>query len=66
MMTLSHKGTLMTLVAIYHHHSNHLPIVCNIPSKEKFISVCEELPTDWAHLVNIETGEILHTWENNK
>lgn len=52
----------MTLSAIYYHHSNILPIVCDIPSKEKFVKVCEELPTDWAHLVNKETGEILHTW----
>jgi hypothetical protein len=56
----------MKLSAIYYHRSNNLPIVCDIPSKEKFVSVCEALPTDWAHLVNKETGEILHTWRNDK
>jgi hypothetical protein len=55
----------MTLVALYYHHSNHLPIICSIPSKEKFIDVCEHLPTDWAHLINQETGEILYTWRKD-
>ena len=54
----------MTLVAIYYHHSNNLPIICSIPSKEKMIDVCEHLPTDWAHLVNKETGEIMYTWRS--
>jgi hypothetical protein len=52
----------MTLVAIFYHHSNNLPIVMELSAYEKFIECCETLPTDWAHLMNQETGEILHTW----
>jgi hypothetical protein len=56
----------MTLVAIYYHSSNYLPISCIVPSKEKMIEVCEnQFPTDWAHLINQETGEILHTWRKD-
>lgn len=56
----------MNLSAIYYHHSNNLPIVCDVPSEEMFIRVCEDLPTDWAHLMDKETGEILHTWKKPK
>ena len=55
----------MTLVAIFYHHSNNLPIVMELSAYEKFIECCETLPTDWAHLMNQETGEILHTWRND-
>jgi hypothetical protein len=56
----------MTLVAIFYHHSNNLPIVMELSAYEKFLDCCETLPTDWAHLMNQETGEILHTWRNDK
>ena len=52
----------MTLVAIFHHHSNHLPIVMEVSSTEKFRELCEKFSTDWAHLMNKETGEILYTY----
>ena len=54
----------MKLVSIHYHHSYNLPITF-ISSKESFIRVCEKLPTDWAHLINQETGEILHTWRKD-
>ena len=52
----------MTLVAIYYHHGLPLPTVCDVGSESKFIECCELIPTDWAHLMNQETGEILYTW----
>jgi hypothetical protein len=55
----------MTLVAIYYQNP-WIPVVQNTRSKEKFIECCETLPTDWAHLMNQETGEILHTWRKEK
>lgn len=55
----------MTLVAIYY-KKPYLPVVQNTQSKEKFLNCCEALPTDWAHLINQETGEILHTWRKEQ
>ena len=60
------RRTQMTLVSIHYHHSYNLPITGFSSSKESFIRVCEKLPTDWAHLINQETGEILHTWKKVK
>ena len=59
-------GPAMTLVAIFYHHSNILPVVIGLSAYEKFIECCELLPTDWAHLMNQETGEILLTWRKEK
>jgi hypothetical protein len=56
----------MKLVAIHYHHSYSLPIAGYSPSKENFIRVCEKLPTDWAHLLDEKTGEILHTWRKEQ
>lgn len=33
-----------------------------ISSYEKFLDCCETLPTDWAYIMNKDTGQILHTW----
>ncbi len=54
----------MTLVAIFHHHSQNLPIVMEVSSTEKFRDCCDRIPTDWAHLMNKETGEITYTYRN--
>jgi len=62
--TVINKGTPMNLVAIFHHHSNNLPIVMEVSSTEKFRDCCDRLPTDWAHLMNKETGEITYTYRN--
>lgn len=56
----------MTLVAIYYHHGLRLPTVCDVGNKEKFIECCELIPTDWAHLINQQTGEILYTWRKEQ
>ena len=55
----------MKLVAIFYHHTNNLPIVMELSAYEKFLDCCEKLPTDWAYLMNKETGEILHTWRKD-
>ena len=52
----------MNLIGIYYHHGLPVPTLCGVASKDKFIECCELIPTDWAHLMNMETGEILHTW----
>jgi hypothetical protein len=52
----------MTLVAIFHYHSYNRPIVMEVSSIEKFRDCCEELPTDWAYLMNKETGEIIYPY----
>ena len=54
----------MTLVAIFHHHSQNLPIVMEVSSTEKFRDCCDRIPTDWAYLMNKETGEITYTYRN--
>lgn len=48
--------------AIFHHHSQNLPIVMEISTEEKFFECCNSLPTDWAHLIEVETGKILNTY----
>ena len=55
----------MKLVAIFYHRSQNLPIVMEVSSTEKFRDCCDGLPTDWAHLMNKETGEITYTYRNN-
>jgi hypothetical protein len=35
-----------------------------VSSTEKFRDCCDTLPTDWAHLMNKETGEITYTYRN--
>ncbi len=62
--TIINKETPMKLVAIFHHHSNNLPIVMEVSSTEKFRDCCDTIPTDWAHLMNKETGEITYTYRN--
>lgn len=52
----------MTLVAIFYQHSQNLPIVMELSSYEKFLDCCETLPTDWACIMNKDTGQLLHTW----
>lgn len=56
----------MTLVAIYYYHGLPIPTVCDVGSKEKFIECCELIPTDWAHLINQDTGEIMYTWRKEQ
>jgi hypothetical protein len=37
-----------------------------LSSSEKFIDCCGICPTDWAHLMNKETGEIIQTWRKGE
>ena len=50
------------MVAIFYHYRNPKPIVMEVSSTEKFLDCCTQFPTDWAHLINKEKGEILHTY----
>jgi hypothetical protein len=54
----------MKLVAIFYHRSQNLPIVMEVSSTEKFRDCLDGLPTDWAYLMNKETGEITYTYRN--
>jgi hypothetical protein len=55
----------MTLVAFFHSHYNHLPTVMEVSTYGKFIDCCGTVATDWAHLMNKETGEVLQTWRKD-
>jgi hypothetical protein len=55
----------MTYTAIIYHWALHEPIVQNISEECKFVELCEMLPTDWAHLMNLRTGEIVSSWSNS-
>jgi hypothetical protein len=50
--------------AIFYHSSLNDPITINVSSEEKFTELCEILPTDWAHLMNFRTGEIVSSWSS--
>lgn len=59
------------LTAIFYHHSLE-PIVQNISKECEFVELCEMFPTDWAHLMDAKTGEIIESyskeptsWSNN-
>jgi len=52
-----------TYTAIFYHHSLE-PIVQNISKECKFVELCEMFPTDWAHLMDLRTGEIVSSWSN--
>jgi hypothetical protein len=54
----------MTLVAIFHSKRDPLPVVMEVPTYGKFIDCCGTFATDWGHLMNKESGEILQTWRN--
>jgi hypothetical protein len=52
------------LVAIFHHYSQKLPVVMELTTQEKFFESCKSLPTDWAHLYNKHTGELIQSFYN--
>lgn len=54
---------MMSLVAIFSSEYNHLPVVMEVKTYAKFIDCCGIVATDWAYLMNKETGEILQTWK---
>ena len=49
-------------VAIFYSKNYPSPTLIEICKLEKFREICENFPTDWAHLVEVETGEILDTY----
>ena len=58
--------------AIFHHNSLHLPIGIEIKTEENFFELCNCFPTDWAHLFDKDTGELICSysvedvsWRNN-
>jgi hypothetical protein len=38
--------------------------VQNISKECEFVELCEMFPTDWAHLMDLRTGEIVSSWSN--
>ena len=53
-----------TYTATFYHHSLNGPISQNLYKESKFIELCEMFPTDWAHLMDLRTGEIISSWSN--
>ena len=60
------------LTAIFYHSSLNGPILQSISKQHKFAELCELFPTDWAHLIDLQTGEIVESyskeptsWSNN-
>lgn len=49
-------------VAIFHSYKQLAPILTEIIELKNFREICENFPTDWAHLVEVESGEILDTY----
>ncbi len=57
----------MALVAIFYSIDLERTYSMVLSSEEKFIDCCERVGgVDWAHLMEGETGEILHTWRKEK
>ena len=50
------------LVAVFHSSKQPAPILTEIKEQKHFMEICEHFPTDWGHLMNVETGEILETY----
>ena len=60
------------LFAIFYHNALNEPITQSISEQHKFAELCECFPTDWAHLMDAQTGEIVESyskeptsWSNN-
>ena len=50
------------LVAVFYSSKQPAPILTEITEQKHFIEICEHFSTDWGHLMNVETGEILETY----
>ena len=53
------------LIAIFYHNSLNQPISQIISEQYKFMELCECFPTDWAHLIDAQTGEVVESFSNN-
>jgi hypothetical protein len=49
-------------VAVFYYYRQPAPILTEIHKLEHFRNLCKEFPTDWAHLIEVETGKILDTY----
>ena len=48
--------------------ATYLPLPTKKPIKEleHFRQICEHFPTDWGHLIEVETGKILDTYNKEE
>ena len=53
-------------VAVFYHYRQPAPILTEIKELEHFRQICEHFPTDWAHLIEVETGKILDTYNKEE
>lgn len=49
--------------AVYCHHSLNEAITQKLYSVEKFHQCCETLPTDWAVLLDAQTGVLVRSYQ---
>lgn len=52
----------MKFVGIFHSHRQLAPISTEIHEKEHFSQICVHFRTDWAHLIDVETGKVLESY----
>lgn len=57
---------------VFYHSSLNEPITQILSEQHKFMELCQCFPTDWAHLMDTQTGEIVESfskeptsWSNN-
>lgn len=53
-------------VAVFYHYRQLAPILIEIKELEHFRQICEHFPTDWGHLIEVETGKILDTYNKEE
>ena len=59
---------LMKYFAIFYQKKqdyDNLPIVMTVSSEEKFLDCCDMFPTDWAYLLDEETGQRIAFYHGN-
>lgn len=55
----------MKYSAIFYHHRQYHPITIMTESRESFVRLCNEFPTNWAYLIDNENGEIVDEYKNS-
>lgn len=50
------------LVAVFYTTRQPAPILTEIVEEKHFAEICEHFPTDWGILIDVQTGEILDTY----
>ena len=51
-------------VVVYYHYKQPAPVLAEITELKHFREICENFPTDWGHLIEVETGKILDTYHS--